>query len=159
MSSTDTSLIESEDEQRFWEQGNSDISNNSNTSLLIEATAYFSQIFTPFHSLVNTSDLNSPIVEISLSSQESTHFLPSLPTSILRERRGRPCRGDKFSRRPKYKKEIVPISLDDPSDTLPPKPKRIQYTKSRYGLLLDMHHHSIIERRRLISTHLMAFSP
>ena len=73
MSSKDTS--ESEQEHILCKQGDSDICTNSTTSLLIEATASSSQISTPFHSQMITSDLNSPMGQVALSSQESLPFL------------------------------------------------------------------------------------
>ena len=121
MSSTDT---ESDREHILWEQGDSDISAHSYDSPSIEATVPSSQ---------TTSGLNTPMANIALSSQESTAFFPSLPTSILQKRRGRPCRGNKFRGNKYTTREKASFLLDDPSDTLPPKSKRIQYTLPRHG--------------------------
>ena len=112
------------------EQGDSDTSVNSASSLMVEATVASSQATTPSHSQVTTSGLNSPMAEIALSSQESTTFFRSPTTSVLRKRGGRPCkvltkfRGNQFTNR-----EEASISLDEPSDAIPPKSKRIQYTE------------------------------
>ena len=81
---------------------------------------------------MTTSGLNTPVADIFLSSQESTAFFPSLPTSILQKRRGQPCRGSKF-RGNKYIREEASFLLDDPSDKLPPKSIRIQYTLPHHG--------------------------
>ena len=92
MSSTDISSAESEEEHILCAHGDSDISNSSTTSILIEATASSSQISTPFHSQVTTSALNSPMPEIALSSQESVALSPSLTTSVPQKRKGRPSK-------------------------------------------------------------------
>ena len=118
----DISSAESEQEHILCEQGDSDISTNSTTSLLIEATVSSSQISTPFHSQATTSGLNSPMAEIYLSSQESAALSPSLTTSVTRKRKGRPCRmvriyhGNQFTNR-----EEASISLYDPPNTIPSK--------------------------------------
>ena len=70
MSSTDT---ESDREHILWEQGDSDISAHSYDSPSIEATVPSSQA---------TSGLNTPMADIALSSQGSTAFFSSLPTSM-----------------------------------------------------------------------------
>ena len=130
MSSTDTSITESDREHLLWEQGDSDNSIHSATSPLIEATVSSSHTAIPFHSQVTTSGLNSPMADIALSSQESTAFFPSLPTSVrrARPRKLRKFRGNKYTRR-----EEASTFLEDPSDTLSPKPKRIQHTLPRHG--------------------------
>ena len=121
MSSTDT---ESDREHILWEQGDSDISAHSYDSPSIEATVPSSQ---------TASGLNTPMADIALSSQGSTAFFPSLPTSILQKQRGRPCRGTKFRGNQFTRREEASVLLDDPSETLQPKSKRIQYTIPRHG--------------------------
>ena len=70
------------------------------------------------------------MADIALSSQESTAFFPLLPTSM---RRGRPRKLRKFRGNQFTNREEASTFLEDPSDTLPPKPKRIQHTLPRHG--------------------------
>ena len=73
------------------------------------------------------------MADIALSSQESIAFFPSLPTSILQKRRGRPYRGNKFRGNKYTRREEASFLLDNPSDTLPPKSKRTHHTLPRHG--------------------------
>ena len=56
----------------LWEQGDSDISTHSSTSIFIGGTVSSSHATTSFHSQLTTSGLNSPMTDIAMSSQEST---------------------------------------------------------------------------------------
>ena len=131
MSSTDSSDTESDREVVL--QGDSDISTHSSSSLLTEAPLSSSQTATPFHSQATTSALNTPMAEIALSSQESSSFFPSQPTSVLPKRRGRIYKVREFRGNQYTKRKEASMLLDNPSDMLPPKSKRIQYTLPRHG--------------------------
>ena len=98
-----------------------------------------SSLFTGYYIVstqMTTSGLNPPMAEIALSSQESTTCFRFPTTSVLRKRGGRPCKVLRKFRGNQYtKREEASISLDDPSDSIPPKSKRIQYTTLRYGYI------------------------
>ena len=157
MSSTDTSPKESHREHLLWEQGDSDISTNSSISPLIEATVPSS--LTSTHSRMTTSGLNSPMAEITLSSQDSAHFFHLYQLLFYEREEVVLVGGESFAKTgiQGERKFVFHLTIllmfyhqnSNESNTL----------NHATDILLDTRHHSLLECRRPCSRDPMALSP
>ena len=134
MSSTDTSTITSE-QGREDIYGDSDNTTDSSTYPMNDEPLPYSELSTPLDSQSTITDLNSPMTEMALASQQSTTILPSQTVSVPRKRiMGRPCKkhcefhGNQYTSR-----NEASVLLEGSSDTAYPRTKRVQYTIPRHG--------------------------